>query len=87
MNPMRGVLNPAMLRRSMAMVGAMGCGSALLWLLPSPPFSAVFAASAALSGLAHLGGWLLFPRFNRKRLFYISLYTISKTGKDLFCIF
>lgn len=67
------VLNPLMLRRSMGLVGLMGLGAACLWLLPSPPFSAVFAASAALSGITHLAGWLLFPRYKDEHLFYISL--------------
>ena len=67
------VFNRLMLRRSLALVGAMGGAAACLWFLPSPPFSAVFAACAALSGLTHFAGWLLFPRFKEEPLFYISL--------------
>lgn len=67
------VLNPAMLRRSMALVGFMGLASACLWFLPVPPFSAIFAASAALSGFIHLAAWLLFPKYKEEHLFYIVL--------------
>ena len=67
------VLNPGMLRGSMAMVGAMGCGTACLWFLPSPPFCALFAVCAFLSGATHFAAWLAFPRFKHTPLFFISL--------------
>lgn len=70
-------LCPGMARNSLGAVAAASGAAAALWLLPSPPYGAVFTACAALLAAAHLGAWLLYHRFERNPAIFRALVCLS----------